>query len=429
LYNTIDLKDKDVDFSQEKKSRTFTNPCNYLIGSCALSNFADGMSLSFLPIMASYLMKETYQISLIDALRNLPLLFLALPAGMMLDKLNRVLLVITLNICRFLFLLFLGYLAWNHSLTALHLMFFAVIIGSIEAFNDVALPTILPKIALKENFDKYNGLISSVESTANFFVGRTAGSLLISVVSQYLTVLFASIFYLASAIFMIPLLSYTTPYQYQKKNKKDGILKELKVGFSYVFRDRSLRYLAIMGVFGNACFGAILSTLIIYIKHVSFTKEWALGPIQASFALGSMISGLFASKILGNYNRWKTLIICSIIISFSILWPIFYSSWIVVACMLFVTGACSVLWATISNSYRQMRTPENLLGRVTAVFRMITWGATPIGALVSGPLINYFGYTSPYYFGFGLFLLNIPCAVILWRDAKMSQATQNFPQH
>lgn len=57
----------------------------------------------------------------------------------------------------------------TNSLTILSLVTFALLVGSIEAIHDVAAPSILPEIVAKDDLTKSNGILSSTETTANYF--------------------------------------------------------------------------------------------------------------------------------------------------------------------------------------------------------------------------------------------------------------------
>jgi hypothetical protein len=48
--------------------------------------------------------------------------------------------------------------------------------------------------------------------------------------------------------------------------------------------------------------------------------------------------------------------------------------------------AGSVIFGINAVSLRQTVSPDRLLGRVTATSRMVSWGATPLGALLGGAL-------------------------------------------
>ena len=77
-----------------------------------------------------------------------------------------------------------------------------------------------------------------------------------------------------------------------------------------------------------------------------------------------------------------------------------------------VFGAHAFVWGTTSEVVRQRAVPDELLGRVTGVYRVAIVGGLAIGAPIGGILATLFGITAPFWFGFiGSALL----VAVLWR--------------
>jgi len=51
---------------------------------------------------------------------------------------------------------------------------------------------------------------------------------------------------------------------------------------------------------------------------------------------------------------------------------------------MFVYGLLLSAWTVSAVSFRQRRVPIHMLGRVTAFYRLTSWGAMPVGALLAG---------------------------------------------
>ena len=78
-----------------------------------------------------------------------------------------------------------------------------------------------------------------------------------------------------------------------------------------------------------------------------------------------------------------------------------------------VFGAHAFVWGTTSTVVRQRAVPDELLGRVTGVYRVGVIGGIVIGTPIGGLLARTFGITAPFWFGFfGSALL----VAILWRQ-------------
>ena len=87
------------------------------------------------------------------------------------------------------------------------------------------------------------------------------------------------------------------------------------------------------------------------------------------------------------------------------------TSSIVALATLVVFGAHAFVWGTTSEVVRQRAVPDEVLGRVTGVYRVAVMGGLVIGTPIGGLLASAYGITAPFWFGFiGSALL----VVVLW---------------
>jgi MFS family permease len=56
-----------------------------------------------------------------------------------------------------------------------------------------------------------------------------------------------------------------------------------------------------------------------------------------------------------------------------------------------VSGVAIVLWNVVTVSLRQRITPDRLLGRMNAAYRLVGWGTMPLGAALGGFLAEALG--------------------------------------
>jgi MFS family permease len=61
-----------------------------------------------------------------------------------------------------------------------------------------------------------------------------------------------------------------------------------------------------------------------------------------------------------------------------------------------VSGLAIVLFNVVAGSLRQALAPDRLLGRVISSFRLFSYGAVPLGALLGGVLARAFGLRAPF---------------------------------
>jgi MFS family permease len=56
--------------------------------------------------------------------------------------------------------------------------------------------------------------------------------------------------------------------------------------------------------------------------------------------------------------------------------------------MFFLSSFLAVVWNVITVSLRQAIIPDELLGRVNSVYRMLAWGAMPVGMALGGAIVS-----------------------------------------
>ena len=66
------------------------------------------------------------------------------------------------------------------------------------------------------------------------------------------------------------------------------------------------------------------------------------------------------------------------------------------------------VWNVVSVTYRQSRTPDEMLGRVMSSFRVIAYGAFPLGALAGGLIAQASTVRLPFFVGAAVMAILVP---------------------
>ena len=93
----------------------------------------------------------------------------------------------------------------------------------------------------------------------------------------------------------------------------------------------------------------------------------------------------------GRLGRVRTLVLSVVLNAASLVVFVLTTSPVLVGTWLAVIGVAIVLWNVITVSLRQRITPDRLLGRMNAAYRLVGWGTMPIGALLGGVLAEWLG--------------------------------------
>ena len=99
---------------------------------------------------------------------------------------------------------------------------------------------------------------------------------------------------------------------------------------------------------------------------------------------GSLIGGLAASRLAGARSRWAICVFTGPVTALSLMVIAGSGTYLATAASLIASGLVVSLVNVVAISLRQSLTPPALIGRVTAVHRVLCWGALPLGAGFAG---------------------------------------------
>lgn len=144
---------------------------------------------------------------------------------------------------------------------------------------------------------------------------------------------------------------------------------------------------------GINCINAASPLLLIVLARNMGAGEAAIGTIFSIGALGGILGSLVGGRVQKRFRFGQ--VITGVLWTLALLFPLYR-----VAPNIIVLGAiaaCMWMMAPIYNvvqfSYRLALIPDALQGRVNSTFRLLAFGFQPLGAALSGVLLEYVGTT------------------------------------
>ncbi|HEV2893834.1 MAG TPA: MFS transporter, partial [Actinomycetota bacterium] len=120
-------------------------------------------------------------------------------------------------------------------------------------------------------------------------------------------------------------------------------------------------------------------------------SEAGFGILSATLGIGSLVGTWLAAPAERRLGRVRTLVVSVVLSGSSLVVPALTASPVLVGVSFAVGGLSIVLWNVITVSLRQRITPDRLLGRMNAAYRLVGWGTMPIGAVLGGFLAETLG--------------------------------------
>jgi len=420
---------------------------NLLLTASTFSNLADGIAGFAYPWLFSLLTRDPLLISIVSVLVNLPRLIFVLYAGVIADRFNRQKILIYTRLGQvFLTSLFVLLIYINLENIPKAVQFnepqfeskfliistaylLAFMFGLLEVTRDNAAQAFLPQIVSKDNLPKANGRLFGIEIVTNNFLGTPVGGFLIGL-SLITPFIFDTLLMLASVFFIIGIKG---KFERPEKNSKEQNTSEMiKEGVNWLKNNTLLKRLAIYTGVANF-FGSMQFPIMIL-----FAQELiGLNAIQYSFlaygaAIGGLVGSQLANKVNARFEESKTLLISVALFGIGMFVPYVTSNPFVIAGSFGLSSFGSVLWNVQAVSIRQSLIPDNLLGRVNSVYRLLALGLNPIGALFGGVLVKIlnnsfsreFALRFPFLLG-GIFMLILFLSAPRLLSQKLINETKN----
>ncbi len=420
---------------------------NLLLTASTFSNLADGIAGFAYPWLFSLLTRDPILISIVSVLVNLPRLIFVLYAGVIADKFNRQKILIFTRLGQvfltsiFIVLIYLNLdnipkeVQFNEPqfeskfliISAAYLL--AFMFGLLEVTRDNAAQAFLPQIVSKDNLPKANGRLFGIEIVTNNFLGTPVGGFLIGL-SLITPFIFDTLLMLVSVFFITGIKGKFERVENINKDQKTSEM--IKEGVEWLKNNTLLKRLAIYTGIANF-FGSMQFPIMIL-----FAQELiGLNAIQYSFlaygaAIGGLVGSQVANKINARLEESKTLLISVALFGIGMFAPYLTTNPFVVAGSFGLSSFGSVLWNVQAVSIRQALIPDNLLGRVNSVYRLLALGLNPIGAIFGGTIVKIldnsfsreFALRFPFLLG-GIFMLILFLSAPRLLSQKLINETKN----
>ncbi|WP_424860237.1 MFS transporter [Streptomyces sp. MMS24-I29] len=361
--------------------------------STATSNLADGMLLSATPLVALTLTRDPLAITTVTAMQYLPWLLFSVPLGTLADRVDRMILLRIASTTR---ALGVGLLALALATGHVHiLMLYALsfLFGLAETLYDNTSSAVVPSLVKDHQLERANGRLFATYTVANSFAGPPLGGSLFALAV-------AAPFALGAAGYAVAALLLTVlPLTHSKR--EPGIatttfMEDLKAGVrGFTGKPLVIGLCVLFGV-GNLASSAAYGLVSLTVIERLDASPATFGLVLAGGAVGAFLGGVYGDRI-GKLTRIGTTLVWTTVVSGLAMAAVGAADHVVVlSALMAVDGFVVVTQSVIGVSLRARLIPDHMLGRVTAVFRTLSTGASALGAVLGGLLARALGLSWPF---------------------------------
>lgn len=391
-----------------------------------MSNLADGMLQIALPLLTLGITRDPIAFATVTLAFRLPWLLFALPAGALADRLDRRRTMLLVNLGRAALIGGLALVVATGGETLWLLCTVTFALGMSETFFDTAAQSIVPNLVDPADLSRVNGRLYAVELTMNQFVGPPLGGLIIGATAAAGALGASAAAYLVAAVALARIVGSFRP---ERTGPPTRLHRDIVEGIGYLYRQRVLRVLALLTGILNLTALAVLAVLPLYAVHPGpmGLSETGFGLLLTAGAVGSLLGTFLVTRLERTLGRARTLLLTFVLMCLAIGVPGVTSSVLVIGIAMVVEGAAAVSWNVITVSLRQRIVPDHLLGRVNAGYRMLAWGAMPLGALLGGWLGHLFGLRAVFLVAAATGLSALPLIAVMISASAIATAEQQEP--
>jgi MFS family permease len=317
---------------------------------------------------------------------QIPILVLASVGGYIGDRYNRHLGVICTQTASMMLAFTLAALTFTHLVQVWHLILIAFLVGIVNAFDVPIRQAFLVQMAGKEDLPNAIALNSSMFNSARV-IGPPIAGFVIAYVHEGWCFFLNGVSFVAV---IVALLAMRIP-KMERKPVQGSPMRNFLEGFRFAMGDlpirSSLLLLSVLSLFGlqYSVFLPVFARDVLHHGALGFSVLLSTAGVGA--ALGAL---QFASRTsFTGMARWIATmsVICSVSLIVFSESHVFWLS----AAVLFVIGFAATSLMAATNTTVQNRVPDELRGRVMAVYATMFMGVQPIGALIAGGFAKHIG--------------------------------------
>jgi MFS family permease len=360
------------------------------------SGVGDGVIATALPLLAVTITRDPVLVSLVSAAFYLPWLLLSLPAGALVDVHDRVALMWRAQAVQAAVIALIAVLVAIGAAGIAVLVAAGFCLGAAEVVFSNAAQAQLPRLVPAASLSKANGNLQVSLTLGQTFLGPPLGSVLFAAARALPFGLGAGSFAASAAV--LSGLPRRKPAERQRLSMT-GLRGSVMEGLHWLLRHRLLRIVAVL--LGAANFGSQMgqATLVLLATETLHVGTRGYGLLWTAAAVGSILGGLTNPAIIRRIGEMPSLIIA--MASFAAVYVAIglAPGAVVLGILMACNGFFVTMWNVVTVSLRQRIVPDELLGRVNSVYRMIGWGLIPLGSLAGGFAATLGGLRAPYVAG------------------------------
>jgi predicted MFS family arabinose efflux permease len=344
-----------------------------------------GVTRLAFPLLVLALTGSPAQAGFISAARALPYVLLSLPAGALVDRLDRKRVMLVCEAGRIVALASIpvAFVLGRPPIALLYAVSLAE--GVFYVFFSLAESASVPRLVSKEQLPTAT-VLNEATFSAQQLIGSPLGGVLFGI-RQALPFVADTISYVVS---FVSLLFIRAPFQDERSATPLRLREQIAEGVLWLWRQRLIRFMALMTGVGSLVFPGT-TLVVIVLAQGQHASSGAIGAIITAGGIGGIV-GIATTAYVQKRFRFGQIIITSGWL-YALVWLLFAvaPTPLALGVVLLALGVVDSVYNIVQFGYRRALIPDALQGRVNSVFRLLLYSLDAIGLALTGILLQRVG--------------------------------------
>lgn len=320
---------------------------------------------------------------------QLPFLFVAPLAGVLIDRVSKIRILLLTQTILLLLSFLLALLAWQEIITVWQIMVIALLKGTVSALDMPARQAlVVDLIEDRELLPNAIALNSSIFNSARL-IGPAIGGVLLMELGEELCFLVDGLSYFPALAAL--LLLRVPPRRKSADGPAPKLLTELVGGLSFAYSNSTIRGILLMLALGTVFGSSYVSLLPAFAGTVYNAGPALLGYLYSATGCGALIGALLLAARVRAKGLGNVVKIAAIGISTALLLLGLNSNANLGIVLMFVVGISVTTFTASCNTILQTVVSDQMRGRVMSLYAFAFVGMMPFGSLLGGVLASHFG--------------------------------------
>ncbi|MGA5301170.1 MFS transporter [Nucisporomicrobium flavum] len=391
----------------------------------AVANLGDGVAMAAGPLLVAAITADPAAVAGAAFAQQAPWLLFALISGAWADRLDRRLLVVTVDLIRAAALAILAASVATGTATIWLIYAVLFILGTCETLADTAAAAFVPALVPPSRLPTANSWLGGTFTVVGQFAAKPLGGWLFAIAAAAPFGLQAVAFAGAAVLVGgIRSLSRSTAPSDPAPSERPSMVLEIRAGLRWLWGHRLLRTLAVTMAFANLVYCAAFATFVLYAQDRLGLGSTGYGVLLTAFAVGGLAGTLIAPRLLRTLPA-AVLLRAGLLIEVALHATLATTTAApLAAAMIVVFGVHTMVWGNVVWTLRQRSVPSTLYGRVTSVYSFVDLGGAALGSLLGGVVANAYGIVPMFWTAAAAMTV---IAVVGWRPLGVATAVFRAP--